>query len=154
MKNYATNHDDVNWSLSNDDLDFENDEGLNYKTNLNYEYLPNVTNSGFTLTQLSLMENIALEPTQWVQFFYLDVTRTIWTPLSLINVFNNYHNIDFTYENNKIKEFRNRNIYPEKYFIMSINRTKVILKELIEESWHPRRINRYIELGGDIEDLC
>jgi hypothetical protein len=176
MTNYETNYDDededddcLNWLLSNNgidwdglnwlltnngfDWDFTNDEGLDYKTHLNYEYLPNVTNSGFTLSQLSLMENMALEPTRWKWSSWFN-TITIWTPSSLKNAFNDDNYIDFTDTNNKIKEFRNRNISQLKYIKMSINRTKIILKELMEESWHPRRINRYIEFGGDIEDLC
>jgi hypothetical protein len=36
---------------------------------------------------------------------------------------------------------------------MSENKIKIILEELMKNVWHPKRIIRYLELGGNLDDF-
>jgi hypothetical protein len=39
------------------------------------------------------------------------------------------------------------------YIKMSENKIKIILKELMKNVLHPKRIIRYLELGGNLDDF-
>jgi hypothetical protein len=36
---------------------------------------------------------------------------------------------------------------------MSENKIKIILEELMKNAWHPKKIIRYIELEGNLDDF-
>jgi hypothetical protein len=48
---------------------------------------------------------------------------------------------------------KNPNIFELDYIRMSENKIKIILEELMKNAWHPKRIIRYIELGGNLDDF-
>jgi hypothetical protein len=48
---------------------------------------------------------------------------------------------------------KNPNIFELDYIKMSENKIKIILEELMKNVWHPKRIIRYLELGGNLDDF-
>jgi hypothetical protein len=48
---------------------------------------------------------------------------------------------------------QNPNIFELDNIEMSENRIKIILEELIKNVWHPKRIIKYLELGGNKDDF-
>ena len=47
----------------------------------------------------------------------------------------------------------NPSIFELDYIKMAESRTKLILEDLIKNALHPNRLDRYIKLGGNIEDF-
>jgi len=46
----------------------------------------------------------------------------------------------------------NPNIFERDYIRMSEKRTMIILEDFLKNALHPRRIERFLELGGDMDD--
>jgi hypothetical protein len=47
----------------------------------------------------------------------------------------------------------NPNIFERDYMKMAEMRTRIILEELMKSALHPRRIVKFLELGGDMDDF-
>jgi hypothetical protein len=47
----------------------------------------------------------------------------------------------------------NPNIFELDYIKMAETRIKIILEELMKNVWHTKRIIRYLELGGNLDDF-
>jgi hypothetical protein len=48
---------------------------------------------------------------------------------------------------------KNPNIFERDYVKMAETRTRIILEELMKNALHPRRIVKFLELGGDMDDF-
>ena len=48
---------------------------------------------------------------------------------------------------------KNPNIFGRDYIKMSKKRTWIILEDLMKNALHPRRLIRFLELGGDFDDF-
>ena len=48
---------------------------------------------------------------------------------------------------------RDPNIFDRDYIKMSEMRTRIILEDLMKNALHPRRLIRFLELGGDSDDF-
>jgi hypothetical protein len=48
---------------------------------------------------------------------------------------------------------KNPNIFEFNYIKMSENKIKIILEEIMKNVWHPKRIIRYLESGGNLDDF-
>ena len=47
----------------------------------------------------------------------------------------------------------NPGIFERDYIQMSKMRTRIILEDLMKNALHPRRVQRFLDLGGDMDDF-
>jgi hypothetical protein len=96
-------------------------------------------------------KSLSLNPNS-IHYLEQNQDKIIWDYLSLnLNAIHllekNQDKIDWYYLS------KNPNIFELDYIRMAEIRIKIILEELIKNVWHPKRIIRYLELGGNIDDL-